>query len=107
MRDDVSEDEEDVRLEDTQTVISAIGKVSVSISHCINILINNQLCKIIRAVRSSPQRRKAWLNEVKLSHQKADNASEDIALMLILDVKTRWSSTQKMMSKLNSFLVLK
>lgn len=107
MRDDVSEDEEDVRLEDTQTVISAIGKVSVSISHCINILINNQLRKIIRAVRSSPQRRKAWLNEVKLSHQKADNASEDIALMLILDVKTRWSSTQKMMSKLNSFLVLK
>ena len=46
---------------------------------------------IVRSVRSSPQRRKAWLAEVAGSIRKVKNASEsrNVALLLILDVKTR------------------
>jgi hypothetical protein len=49
------------------------------------------------AVRSSPQRRAAWLNEVNISLRRAEDAPvKQVALMLILDVKTRWSSTHQM-----------
>ena len=69
---------------------------------------NLKLRKIVRAVRSSPQRRRAWLNEVNLSLRTTEEALADaeqtfvgekpqIALMLILDVKTRWSSTHQML----------
>ncbi|TDL15320.1 hypothetical protein BD410DRAFT_732882, partial [Rickenella mellea] len=58
------------------------------------------LRKVVRAVRASPQCRRAWLSEVKFSIQKTDEALEDIAKMLILDVLTRWSSTHQMMCEL-------
>jgi hypothetical protein len=58
---------------------------------------NNQLRKIVMAVRSSPQRRQAWLNEVTVSLRRTENALKQVALMLILDVKTRWSSTHQML----------
>ncbi|KAG1724133.1 hypothetical protein EDB19DRAFT_1582911, partial [Suillus lakei] len=47
-----------------------------------------QLRKIVRSVHSSPQRQKAWLAEVTMSLKKAENATSQAALMLILDVKT-------------------
>ncbi|KAG1864577.1 hypothetical protein C8R48DRAFT_565021, partial [Suillus tomentosus] len=47
-----------------------------------------QLRKIVRAVCSGPQRRKVWLAEVTMSLKKAQNATNQVALMLILDVKT-------------------
>ena len=52
----------------------------------------------MRAVCSSPQRRKAWLKEVAMSLEDDNDAANDIPLlMLILDVKTRWSSTHQML----------
>ncbi|KAK0471748.1 hypothetical protein IW261DRAFT_1344152, partial [Armillaria novae-zelandiae] len=58
-----------------------------------------QLCKIVWAVCSSPQCKQAWLREVKIaleSWNDGANAMEQ-ALMLILDVATRWSSTHQML----------
>ncbi|KAF5360260.1 hypothetical protein D9758_009172 [Tetrapyrgos nigripes] len=57
-----------------------------------------KLRKIIRHVRSSPQRRKTWLKEVLMANSANENRSE-VALMLILDVKTRWSSTHQMLRR--------
>lgn len=48
-------------------------------------------------MRSSPQRRKAWLKEVANTFDGTPN--QPGPLMLILDVKTRWSSTHEMLSK--------
>ncbi|KAJ7927194.1 hypothetical protein B0H13DRAFT_2312797 [Mycena leptocephala] len=50
-----------------------------------------KLRKIIRHFRSSPQRRQQWEAEAK-------NSGANKALMLTLDVKTRWSSTHQMLS---------
>jgi hypothetical protein len=52
-----------------------------------------QLRKIVRHVRSSPQRRKKWMDIVARS---PDDSGKK-PLMLILDVKTRWSSTHQML----------
>ena len=57
----------------------------------------NKLRTIVHAVRSSPQRRQAWYNEVRVT---VDNVLINTALMLILDIKTRWSSTLQMCRKL-------
>jgi hypothetical protein len=66
-----------------------------------------QLRKIIRAVRSSPQRREAWLEEANAFLQKTAVALNiDLgraATMLILDVKTRWSSTHQMLRNAFTF----
>jgi hypothetical protein len=66
-----------------------------------NYLIYNQLRKIVRAVRSSPQRKQGWLEHVAdlLQKKTPDAERPPAALMLILDVRTRWSSTHQMMSK--------
>ncbi|KIJ35090.1 hypothetical protein M422DRAFT_181119 [Sphaerobolus stellatus SS14] len=63
-------------------------------AHLLNAL--EKLRRIIRAIRSSPQRRKRWLDEVDAS--RCDNAGklEEIVKMLILDVRTRWASTHQM-----------
>ena len=65
---------------------------------------STQVRKVVRNVRSSPQRKKQWLEEVKLSQCSSQNPDQDInaenaTLMLILDVKTRWSSTHDMLGK--------
>lgn len=60
-----------------------------------------QLRTIIKAARSTPQRRKRWEAEVKLSLSKLDEALDEVrVLMLILDVRTRWGSTYHMLRKL-------
>ncbi|KAJ8515669.1 hypothetical protein ONZ45_g6946 [Pleurotus djamor] len=57
----------------------------------------DKLRRIVRVVRSSPQRRQSWLDEVHKALEQAN--STDLALMLILDVKTRWSSTHQMLRR--------
>ena len=63
----------------------------------------SQLRAIVKAIRVSPQRRQAWATEVKFV--RALSPSEELQnariLMLILDVKTRWSSTHQMLRKLH------
>ena len=58
-------------------------------------------------MRSSPQRREAWLEEANAFLEKAAAASnvvsERAATMLILDVKTRWSSTHQMLRKIFTY----
>ncbi|TFK33873.1 hypothetical protein BDQ12DRAFT_614499, partial [Crucibulum laeve] len=56
------------------------------------------LRKIVCTIRSSPQRKRSWLNQVNSSlMQHQADCSDQRALMLILDVKTHWSSTHQMM----------
>src|ERR1700679_4359055 len=55
----------------------------------IYIISHLQLRKIIRAIRSSPQRKRSWLNQVAASRQdRTDVDGLQRPLMLILDVKT-------------------
>jgi hypothetical protein len=64
-----------------------------------------RLRKIIKAVRSSPQRRQAWAREIQFTRVEGNNISDDPStsqrsqrsLMLILDVRTRWASTHQML----------
>jgi hypothetical protein len=56
-----------------------------------------QLRKIIRSIRASPQRRQEWIREVEISPDFTSGALGTQALMPILDVKTRWSSTHQML----------
>jgi hypothetical protein len=55
----------------------------------------------VRAVRSSPQRKQSWLEHVTDSLRKKNPGADRLAaaLMLILDVRTRWSLTHQMMSR--------
>ncbi|KAJ7779670.1 hypothetical protein B0H16DRAFT_1299889, partial [Mycena metata] len=62
-----------------------------------------KLPKIVRHVRSSPQRRKIWQKEVG-DVAAAAPGTIDSVLMLILDVKTRWSSTHQMLRRFNSYV---
>ena len=56
-----------------------------------------QLRKIVRSVRASPQRRQHWYQEVDRMNVQLLPTEQKSALMLILDVKTRWSSTHQML----------
>ncbi|KAJ6524994.1 hypothetical protein B0H19DRAFT_864537, partial [Mycena capillaripes] len=47
-----------------------------------------QLRQIIRVIRASPQRRQAWLHEVRVSPAFSSGKMGKVPLMLILDVKT-------------------
>ena len=55
-----------------------------------------KLRKIIRAIRSSPQRRKQWHEEVDAARRDSAGKLEEIVKMVILDVRTRWASTHQM-----------
>ncbi|KAH9008871.1 hypothetical protein EDB83DRAFT_2235051, partial [Lactarius deliciosus] len=56
-----------------------------------------KLRKIIRSVRSSPQRRQIWYQEVEKINAQIDINEQKSSLILILDVKTQWSSTHQML----------
>ena len=59
--------------------------------------VSNQLCKVIQAVRSSPQCWQAWYTEVKITLLNLNTSPVKVALMLIFDVKARWSSMHQML----------
>ncbi|KAG6852296.1 hypothetical protein C0991_001155 [Blastosporella zonata] len=59
----------------------------------------DKLRKIVCAVCSSPQCKQHWLQQVSENLRKKDPSSKQHALMLILDVKTQWSSTHQMMGR--------
>ncbi|KAI3603582.1 transposase-like protein [Moniliophthora roreri] len=65
-----------------------------------------KLHRIIKTVRSSPQKRHAWKNEIRLINTSRTAAGEKALpeLMLILDVKTRWSSTHQMLRRALDFI---
>jgi hypothetical protein len=55
-----------------------------------------QLRKIVRHARSSPQCRKKWMETAARTLQEKSSKKP---LMLILDVKTRWSLTHQMLRR--------
>lgn len=95
---DDSDEEEESNVNDDE-ILSGVQKVLVyCISNQLSWLIGViQLRKIIRAVRSSPQRKRSWLQQVSASLRENKPETSERALMVILDVKTRWSSTHQMM----------
>ncbi|KAF9024187.1 hypothetical protein BDZ89DRAFT_954926, partial [Hymenopellis radicata] len=60
---------------------------------------SSSLRKIVVAVRSSPQRKKSWLSQALtwLQSKVQGLNMPSTALMLILDVRTRWASTHQML----------
>ena len=54
-----------------------------------------KLRKIIRSVRSTPQRRESWARQIQTTNAHSGKLQPN--LILILDVKTRWSSTHQML----------
>ena len=70
---------------------------------CVELILQlmNKLQKIVLTVHSSPQQRKIWLELVANSLQKKNSnaTTYELALMLILDMKTHWSSTYQVMHK--------
>ncbi|KIJ35055.1 hypothetical protein M422DRAFT_181239, partial [Sphaerobolus stellatus SS14] len=59
-------------------------------------LSETELCRIIRAIQSSPQCHKQWMDEVEVAGRGTAGKLEVIVKMLILDVRTRWASTHQM-----------
>lgn len=55
-----------------------------------------KLRKIVRAIRSSPQRRQKWFEEIGISRRDMNGQSTETLKMLILDVRTRWASCHQM-----------
>ena len=76
--------------------LSTSSYLLIAVGLCVTI--SPQLRKIVRAVRSSPQKRQIWLKDARANlSQELQNAGST-AHMLILDVKTRWSLTFQMLS---------
>lgn len=90
---DASGDTEE--LDENMAAAETLGEVLTAIP---------KLRNIIRAVRSSPQRQEAWLEEANAFLRKTAAAfNVDLvgrpATMPILDVKTQWSSTHQMLRR--------
>jgi hypothetical protein len=82
-------------------VLSAIQKVSLHLksSYQLRKAIHDfiQLRKIVKAVRSSPQRRQTWAREIQVVQGSGVSEDASASLMLILDVRTWWASTHQML----------
>jgi hypothetical protein len=80
---------------------TAIGKVCNSQTLCFGTTLIfgfYQLRKIIKVIRASPQKREGWKAALQADKiMTKDGKKLDIPKMLILDVKTRWSSTYEML----------
>ncbi|KAF8237820.1 hypothetical protein L208DRAFT_1245739, partial [Tricholoma matsutake] len=57
-----------------------------------------KLQRIVCSVRSTPQRRESWAQQIQTTN--SQNGTSQPNLILILDVKTCWSSTHQMLCKL-------
>ena len=62
-----------------------------------------QLRRIVKHVRGSPQRRRTWEVTVRVSLDQLDKDLSEAQLMLILDVRTRWTSTHQMLREFSPF----
>jgi hypothetical protein len=107
-----SEDENAVAYEDDvdpipfkdPALLSPFEKVKyscISLDSCDHIescLCIFKLRKIVRSIRSSPQHRQQWFEEISMPHRDTTTTLKDIPKMLILDVRTRWSSAHQMCS---------
>jgi hypothetical protein len=111
---DVDESEEDIAAAEAPLgeVLTPIPKVDLILGlHVLDPeLIHTcqfQLRNIIRAVCSSPQCQEAWLEEANTFSQKTDTALSVVlgcaVTMLILNVKTQWSSTHQMLCKIFTY----
>jgi len=89
-------------------ILLAIDKVSHQLFVCTHIADYDlhQLCKIVQAIQSSPQHKQAWMNQLKTSPHRCNRPNNEKALMLILDVKTRWSSTHQMLRVLHHITLI-
>jgi hypothetical protein len=59
-----------------------------------------QIRQIVRSIRSSPQKRQKWIAEIRSFNATLPASEMPLKeLMLILDVKTRRSSTHSMLRK--------
>ncbi|KAJ7732247.1 hypothetical protein DFH07DRAFT_755368, partial [Mycena maculata] len=57
----------------------------------------HKLRRIVKHVRSSPQRRRTWELTVRVALDRLEMDLSEAQLMLILDVRTRWTSTHQML----------
>ncbi|KAK7001098.1 hypothetical protein R3P38DRAFT_2796132 [Favolaschia claudopus] len=89
------DDEEEEEEEENEVGGSGAGKVEKLKSV-------TKLRKIIRSIRGSPQRRQEWIKEIEESVAFKSGKFGKRPLMLILDVRTRWSSTHQML-RMSSF----
>ena len=85
---------------DSMAIKSSVSKVRICniFKMFVSDIFFSQLRKIVRHVRSSPQRRQQWTKEVQVNPPDRPTTTNRV-LILILDVKTRWSSTHQMMCK--------
>jgi len=105
--DATAEDEENDDKDDEENSIEAASRVKEAVlkvifrlmARFINFLLSVlfKLQKIIRSVHSTPQRRESWARQIQTTN--AQNGTSQPNLMLILNVKTRWSSTHQMLRK--------
>ena len=102
---DEGTDNQDGATEKADGVLSAIEKVSFLYSTRYASLTTDafwQLRKVVKAVRSSPQRRQSWAREIRFIQAGGNSTDCNASLMLILDVRTRWSSTHQMLRMFSS-----
>ncbi|KAF7372351.1 Transposase-like protein [Mycena venus] len=91
---EVEDGEDDEVMKPTSLVGCAVFKAGI--------LFSANLRKIVRHVRSSPQRRRSWQKEVRNCMESSPGTINSV-LNLILDVKTRWSSTHQMLRRALQF----
>lgn len=81
------------------------GKVVVVSSSIMIAIVNAfKLRRIICSIRSSPQHRQQWFEEIEMSRRDVVGELKETLKILILDVRTRWSSAYQMCSMFFFFI---
>ncbi|KAJ7300980.1 hypothetical protein DFH08DRAFT_724785, partial [Mycena albidolilacea] len=91
----VDDDEEDKATEPQMETISWLQRTGAALAVF-------KLRKIVKHVRSSPQRCRSWQHTVRVTSDRLDAELEKAELMLILDVRTRRTPTHQMLRKLSA-----
>jgi len=102
------EDDDNDANDNPATFLSAIAKVTKYHAHHRDVILRAllaQLRKIIRNVRSSPQRRQKWCKEIYIAMNQGGGEDQSPALILILDVRTQWSSTHQMLRETQTYSI--
>ena len=91
--------DKDVIAETADGVLSAIEKASILCSTHASQVTDRfwQLRKVAKAVHSSPQCHQSWACEIQFIQAGGNSMDLSGSLMLILDMRTRWSSTYQML----------